>query len=201
MNESTVLAIRNMVCGRCIRVVKEELENLGHTIKEIDLGRVVLLEEPTNAEREIIQKVLTDNGFELIESQQAQLIESVKTLIIKHIHHKEEKSAWLNFSDFLAKKTHINYFHLSKLFSSLEGITIEKYVILQRIERVKELLIYEEYNLSEISYQLGYSSVAHLSAQFKKVTGLTPTAFRKQVSPRRKALDEVNEKKKDKSNG
>ncbi len=191
MKPSKILAIKNMVCARCIRVVKEELQQLGYSIEQIELGKVVLKEELSTDQWSIIQKVMQQNGFEVIESQQAQLVESVKTLIIEHIHHKQEKPSSVNFSEFLAQRTGSNYFNLSKLFSSLEGITIEKYIILQKIERVKELLIYGEKNLSEIAFELDYSSVSHLSGQFKKVTGLSPTAFLKLTGPRRKSLDDI----------
>lgn len=190
MNKTT-LAIKNMVCNRCIRVVKEELQQLGHNIDQIKLGRVVLQGNIDHNQRSAIQAVLQKNGFEILESQQAQLVESVKNIIIEHIYHKKEKPSSVNFSNFLAQETGTNYFNLSKLFSSLEGITIEKYIILQKIERVKELLIYGEKNLSEIAFEQEYSSVSHLSGQFKKVTGLSPTAFLKLTGPPRKPLDEI----------
>lgn len=171
--------------------MKEELEQLGYTIEQIELGKVILREGPSDTQRVEIQKVLKRNGFEIIESQEAQLIESVKMLIIGHIHRQKLKPPSVNFSDFLSTETGANYFNLSKLFSSLEGVTIEKFIILQKIERVKELLIYGEKTLSEIAFELEYSSVSHLSGQFKKITGLSPTAFMKLTGPRRKSIDDI----------
>ena len=139
--------------------------------------------------------MLGANGFELINDQQSRLIDRIKTIIIEYVHYEREKPEHQNFSDYLSKQVGQNYFSLSKLFSSVEGITIEKYLILQRIERVKELLVYGEQNLSEIAYDLGYNTVAHLSGQFKKVTGMSPTAFRKLTDQRRNSLDQVGQSK------
>lgn len=138
-----------------------------------------------------VEKVLLSGGFELINDQQRQIIEQVKTIIIEHVHHDKHKLASTNFSDFLEQQVGVNYYSLSKLFSSIEGVTIEKFIILQKIERVKELLIYGELSLGEIAFDLGYSSAAHLSGQFKQVTGLTPTAFKKMTGLRRNPLDQI----------
>lgn len=180
-----------MVCNRCIRVVKEDLEKEGLTVESIELGKVSVQGVLNKTELAHIASLLQESGFELMGDKQSKIIESIKRYVIEHIHHQKDKPDSQNFSDYLAKKTGINYFNLSKLFSSTEGITLNKYIILQKIERVKELMVYDEKNLSEIAYLLEYSSVAHLSAQFKKETGLSPTAFKKLLAPRRQSLDEI----------
>ena len=187
----TILHIKNMVCARCIKVVKEELSGLGYTIKKIDLGEVALKEELVKNDLENIAQVLSDNGFELIDNQKSKLINQIKTLIIEFIHYDREKPEHMNLSDYLAKELGHDYSYLSNLFSSVEGLTIEKYLIHQKIEKVKELLVYDELSLNEISYQLNYSSVQHLSNQFKKVTGLTPSHFKKIKIKKRNPLDIV----------
>ena len=196
MKVTNVLQIKNMVCNRCIRVVKEDLQKLGHEIQTIELGKVTLSHPVSNNQLTQIGQMLETSGFELLSDRQSKLIEVVKTMVIDHIHHKKTKPEEINFSDFLAREIGVNYYYLSKLFSSLEGITIEKYIILQKIERVKELLFYDEKSLGEIAFELGYSSVSHLSGQFKKVTGLTPTAFKKLKNLSRIFLDRVNQPKK-----
>jgi AraC-like DNA-binding protein len=187
----TTLHIKNMVCNRCIKAVKDELESLGYTLRSIELGEVVLNKEVDNNDTERISKALAENGFELIKDNKGWIINRIKTLIIEYIHHDREKSDYVNFSDFLSSELNHDYSYLSHLFSSVEGKTIEKYMILQRIEKVKELLVYDELNLNEISYKLGYSSVAHLSRQFKSVTGLTPSHYKKVREEKRKPLDQV----------
>ncbi len=191
MKETTEIFIKHMVCNRCIRVVKQELESLGFKIQSIVLGKVSIEGILNDHDLTSIKKVLEENEFEILEDKQHQLVEIIKTRIIEHVHHQKEKPETLNFSDFLSQETGVNYFQLSRLFSSIEGITIEKYIILQKIEYAKEALAYDEKNLSEISFELGYSSVAHLSGQFKKITGLTPTAFKKAKDQMRKSLDDI----------
>lgn len=159
-------------------VVKEHLNNLGVTIVNLDLGMVELLEPITNDQREVLKKSLTKSGLELIDDKQAVLIEKIKTIIIDMVHYSDELQN-INFSDYLSEELGYNYTYLASLFSKLKGITIEQYIILNKIERVKELILYDELNLTEISYKLNYSSVAHLSNQFKKITGLTPSYFKK----------------------
>lgn len=188
---STILHIKNMVCNRCIKVVKEELSDLGYTIKKIELGEVALKEDLAEKDLEKITQVLSDNGFELIDDRKSRIINRIKTLIIGFIHYDMEKPEYMNLSEFLAKEIGHDYSYLSNLFSSVEGLTIEKYLIHQKIEKVKELLVYDELSLNEISYQLGYSSVQHLSNQFKKITGLTPSHFKKIKISKRKPLDKV----------
>ncbi len=180
-----------MVCDRCVRVVKETLEQMGLSVSQVKLGEVVLNEEEETINRTEIAAALKDNGFELLDDRKAQLIEKIKNIVIETIHQQEEVALHVNYSYLFQTRLGVDYPYLSNLFSSTEGITIEKYIILQRIERVKELLVYNELTLSEIAYKVGYSSVAHLSAQFKKVTGLTPSAFKKLTGDRRKPLDEI----------
>ena len=190
LEKKFTVSIKNMVCNRCIMVVQQAFEQLGLHIKSIRLGEVELDEDPAN-ELERIKEILENNGFELLEDKNIKLIEQIKTLIVEEIHHKKIKKPHQNFSDFLAQETGKEYNSLASLFSSTEGITIERYIILQKIEKVKELLFYNEMNLSEIANHLGYSSVAHLSAQFKNVTGMTPTEFRQLKNKNRNAIDKL----------
>jgi AraC family transcriptional regulator len=188
---STTLHIKNMVCNRCIKVVEEELVSLGYTIRGIELGEVTLREKSTEVNIDQISQVLLDNGFEIIDDRKSKIISRIKTLIIEFIHYDREKPEHMNLSHFLATELGHDYSYLSNLFSSTEGTTIEKYLINQKIEKAKELLVYDEYSLSENSYQLGYSSVQHLSNQFKKITGLTPSHFKKIKNKKRNPLDKV----------
>ena len=176
---------------RCIKAVKEELAGLGYTIRDIELGEVALKETLVADDVEKIARVLSDNGFELIDDRKSKIINRIKTLIIEFIHYDREKPDHMNLSEFLANDLAHDYSYLSNLFSSVEGITIEKYLIHQKVEKVKELLVYDEQSLNEISYQLGYSSVQHLSTQFKKITGLTPSHFKKIKIKKRNPLDMV----------
>lgn len=180
-----------MVCNRCIKVVNDEFAKLNIAIDEIELGKVVTASELNNKQLQEIEKVLLENGFELIDDKKSRIIDQIKTLIIEKIHHSDEAEKAENSSDYITRKVGYDYSYLSNLFSSVEGITIEKYIINQKIERVKELLVYDELNLNEISYRLGYSSVQHLSNQFKKITGLTPSHFKKLKENKRKPLDQV----------
>ncbi len=191
--EETVLYIKNMVCPRCIKVVREELEKLGYEILHIELGQVKLAHNKNELDTETIKSVLAKEGFELIEDSKAKLIDSIKTEIISLIQkYKDEDLEKLNFSKYLSKTFNRDYNYLSSLFSKTEGVTIEHYIILQKIEKAKELLKYGELTLSEIAYRLGYSSVQHLSRQFKQVTGLTASEFKNNVKLPRKFIDSVN---------
>lgn len=186
------LHIKNMVCNRCIKVVDEELRKLGHDVRSISLGEVILARQPGTRELAKIKSVLEENGFELLEDKRAKTIERIKIAILKLVHSdKLELGFNEKYSAYLAKELGQDYHSLSALFSSMESVTIEQFIILQKIERVKELLKYGELTLSEISYKLGYSSVAHLSNQFKKVTGMTPSEFKKMVGNTRVGLDKV----------
>jgi len=186
------LHIKNMVCNRCIKVVREELEKLDYTIKKIELGEVVLTSDKKKFQLDKIKKLLEENGFEVIDSRNANIIERVKILIIKLIHHNStENQSDINLHDEIINEAGLSYQYVSSLFSSMEGITIEKFIIHQKIEKVKELIVYDELILSEIAYRLGYSSVQHLSNQFKRITGLSPSYFKKLKSKKRKPLDRI----------
>ncbi|HLG32054.1 MAG TPA: AraC family transcriptional regulator [Ignavibacteriaceae bacterium] len=186
-----VLHIKNMVCDRCIKVVKDELEKLHYNIKTIKLGEVVIDSSSNEIDSAELRKMLTDNGFELIDDKNSKLIGRIKVLIINKLHHQNDLPDKFNFPKYLSSELGINYNHLSSVFSSVEGTTIEKFIIRQKIEKVKELLAYDELTLSEISYKLGYSSVQHLSNQFKHVTGLNPSYFKKLKEQKRKPIDKV----------
>jgi len=186
---SIEIAVKNMVCNRCIKVVKEELTKNSINFSHVDLGSIHFNHTPTSEARKNLKQILKKEGFELVEDQEAKIINQIKALIINHIHHEKEKSIDQKFSGFLASNIGVNYSHMSKLFSEVEGNTIEHFTIEQRIERAKELLIYNELTLSQISYDLNYSSPQHLSRQFKQITGLTPTAF-KNIGKRKK-LDAI----------
>lgn len=179
-----------MVCNRCIMVVQNELEKLGLPVKQVELGEVELERKLSAGEKENITAALSPLGFEVIDDKKSRVIEKIKTTIIDLVHH-QDGDMQQNLSDVLRSKLHQDYSHLSKLFSDVEGTTIEKYFIGQKIEKVKELLVYDELSLSEIAHRLNYSSVAYLSNQFRKVTGLTPTHFRQVGKNKRKPLDEV----------
>lgn len=180
-----------MVCGRCIKVVRDELEKLGLKVINISLGEVTI-EGNSEIKKEDIRNALSQNGFELLEDKKASLIEQLKVLIIDLIYNDEKiKPPSMNYSDYIQKKLGYDYHYLSSLFSSTEQITIEHYIILQKIERAKELLKYGELTLSEIAYKLGYSSVQHLSNQFKKVTGLNATQFKNISLNQRNPIDKL----------
>ncbi len=179
-----------MVCDRCIRVVREELESLGLSVAEIQLGRAVVMTPETGLDLGAVSRTLETNGFELLHDHQAQLVDRIKTAILDLIHSDGLEELHFNYSYYISQQVGRSYSYLSSLFSQVENLTIEKYFILQKIEKVKELLIYDELTLSEIAYRLGYSSPQHLSGQFKAVTGLTPTAFRRGKAKRR-PLDRV----------
>ena len=184
------LYIKNMVCDRCKMVVKSELEKLGLHVLSLELGEVEVENSISQKTKLEINKTLQQFGFALIDDKKSKIIEKIKTLIIELIYTKSGKLV-TNFSDFLTEHLNKDYNSVSRLFSEVEGITIEKYFIAQKIERVKELLVYDELSLTEIADQLNYSSVAHLSAQFKKVTGFTPSYFKEIKEKKRSTLDAV----------
>jgi YesN/AraC family two-component response regulator len=184
------LYIKNMVCDRCILVIKQQLENAGIAYNSVNLGEVELDAEPSQEKLALLNKNLTAIGFELLDDKKDKLVEKIKNIIISLIHRSED-SRNKKMSAILEERLQLEYHYLSNLFSSMEGITIEKYTIRQRIEKVKELLTYNQLSLSEIAEQMDYSSVQHLSQQFKKETGLTPTKFRELKENIRKPLDKV----------
>lgn len=177
------LYIKYMVSLRCKIVVKDELAKLGLDFDVIDLGSVIMTEEISNEDRESLRLNLLKSGLELMEDKRSILIEQIKGVIIEMIHYSEETPK-VNYSDYISEKLNYDYTYLSNMFSEVKGITIQQFIIVNKIERVKELLLYDEMNLTEISYKLNYSSVAHLSNQFKKITGLSPS-FYKQMKQKR----------------
>lgn len=189
------LYIKNMVCPRCIRSVDHLLAEAGLEAKSVQLGEAVLATSPSAAQLALLRQQFEAEGFELLDDRSSRLVEQIKNLIVNEIHHAASKRPeTMNFSDFLARETGHEYSQLSKLFSAVEGITIEKYIIAQKIERVKELLAYDELSLGEIAWQTGYSSTQHLSKQFHQVTGMTPTQFKAEHGRHgsgRKTLDVV----------
>jgi len=186
------LYIKNMVCSRCIRVVKDELTDLGIDVVDVRLGRAVLANPPQNLD-EMVDR-LAQNGFELLEDKNAKIVESIKNRIIDLIYSDRLEEMHINLSQDLSQHLGKDYSALSKLFSDVESITIEKFFILHKVERVKELIVYDELTLSEIAYRLGYSSVQHLSNQFKKTTGLSPSHF-KNTDRTHRPLDVLNKSK------
>lgn len=184
------LYIKYMVSIRCKMIVKAELQNLGLEHGIVDLGEVEIKNNITSEQRDQLKKALLMSGLELMDDKKAILIERIRNVIVEMVHYAEERPK-SNFSDYLSEKLNYDYTYLANLFSEVTGITIEHYVIAHKIERVKELLLYDELNLTQISYLLNYSSVAHLSSQFKKVTGLTPTFFKQLKDKKRNTLDNV----------
>ncbi len=184
------LFIKHMVSIRCKMIVKAELEKLNLECISVELGEVLLKNNLNTDEIKILKNELEKYGFELMDDKKSILIEKIKKVVIEMIHYSDELPK-VNFSNFISEKLNYDYTYLANLFSEVQGITIEHYIILHKIERVKELIIYNELNLTEISLLMQYSSVAHLSKQFKKVTGLTPTFFKKIKDKRRGGIENV----------
>lgn len=181
-----------MVCDRCIMVVKQRLTALSFSYEKVELGEISLEMAPSNQQFNLLKQDLHLLGFELLDDRKASIVSQIKSCIIKHIHCSDEAARNKKLSVLLSEKLNADYNYLSSLFSSIEGITIEKYVILQRIERAKELLAYNELSLNEIADELCYSSVQHLSQQFKKITGLTPSQYKQSANELgRRPLDQV----------
>lgn len=189
---SSILLVRNMVCHRCILSVEDILQKESIPFEKVLIGEIYLKADLSTDQKERLIPRLKAIGFELIDNHGSALIEKIKQLIIRKARNEvDEKYAKVNLSKYLSEKVHHEYTYLSSLFSSVEGRTIENYFIEQRIEKAKELLVYGELSLSQIAFDLEYSSVSHLSAQFKKVTGLTPTYFKEMGTIKRRSLDKI----------
>ena len=188
------LFIKYMVSNRCKLAVKEELTKLGLHFIVVEVGEVEIMEELTQEQYKALQLGLAPSGLELMDDKKAMLIEKIKNVITEMIHHSDEVPR-VNYSDFISGKLDYDYTYLSNLFSEVKGITIQQFIIIHKIERAKEFLLYDELNLTEISYKLHYSSVAHLSNQFKKITGLTPSAYRQLKDKRRTPIEEIGNSK------
>lgn len=189
--ENRELHIKNMVCGRCIKVVREVFEKQQLEINDIELGIVSLKQTIDEKHLLALSEALLAEGFEIVDDKRSQLVSRIKNELINLIHYGDLETQQQNISAYLSKKLYKDYHYLSNLFSEMENITIELFVIYQKIEKVKELLVYDELTLSEIAFRMDYSSPAHLSAQFKKITGFTPTQFRKLKDHKRKPLDKI----------
>jgi len=179
-----------MVSNRCKQTVKEELKKLGLHFILVDLGEVEIMETLTTEEREQAKTALLSCGFELMDDKRAILIERIKNTIIEMVHHSSEEIK-TNFSTYLSDKLEHDYTYLANLFSEVQGTTIEQFIISHKIERIKELIIYGELNITEIAWKMNYSSVAHLSNQFKKMTGLTPSHFKQLKDKRRSPIEDI----------
>lgn len=184
------LYIKYMVSLRCKMVVKEALEKLDLNYVILELGSVEIMNDLTEVQREKLRKKLLLSGLELMDDKKAMLIEKIKNIIIEMVHYTDELPK-VNYSEYISEKLGLDYTHISKIFSEVKGITIEQFIIAHKIERVKELLLYNELNLTQISYIMNYSSVSHLSKQFKKVTGLTPSFFKQLKDKKRVTLENV----------
>tara|TARA_R110001592_G_scaffold60022_3_gene182470 strand:+ start:2047 stop:2619 length:573 start_codon:yes stop_codon:yes gene_type:complete len=179
-----------MVSNRCKLVVKEALTKHGFHFTPVELGKVEIMEHISEQERFLLKEELLKSGLELMDDKRAMLIEKIKNVIVEMIHHSEE-AIKVNFSNFLSEKLKYDYTYLANLFSEVQGTTIEQFVIFHKIERIKELIIYDELNITEIAQKMNYSSVAHLSNQFKKVTGLSPSHFKQLKEKRRSPLEDI----------
>lgn len=181
-----------MVSTRCKIAVKDELKKLGLHFIMVDLGVIEIMETITNEKRLLLKEGLLQSGLELMDDKKAILIEKIKNTIVQLIHHSDEILK-VNFSNYLAEKLEHNYTYLANLFSEVQGTTIEQFIISHKVERIKELIIYGEMNITEIAWKMNYSSVAHLSSQFKKVTGLSPSHFKNMKDKRRLPIENIGE--------
>jgi AraC-like DNA-binding protein len=184
------LFIKYMVSNRCKIAVKEVLRNLGLHFILVDLGEVEIMEDISAGQREQLKIALLKSGLELMDDKRSILIEKIKNTIIQMVHYTDSILK-VNFSDFLSEKLNYDYTYLANLFSEVQGTTIEHFIISHKIERIKELIIYDELNITEIAFKMNYSSVAHLSNQFKKVTGLTPSHFKQMKDKKHNPIEEI----------
>ncbi|HWY12941.1 MAG TPA: helix-turn-helix transcriptional regulator [Bacteroidia bacterium] len=179
-----------MVSNRCKLAVKGVLKDLGLHFVVIDLGEVDIMEDISHEQREQLREALLSSGLELMDDKKAMLIEKIKNVIVQMVHHTDEMIK-INFSNFLSEKLNHDYTYMANLFSEVQGTTIEQYIISNKVERIKELIIYGELNITEIAWKMNYSSVAHLSNQFKKVTGLSPSHFKQLKDKKRNPIEEI----------
>jgi len=186
-----LLHIKNMVCDRCILVVRQQLEQAGFQVADIDLGTATIAPEPTVEQLQHLKSSLNTLGFDLLDDEKTRLIERVKNIVIELIHHSDMLQEHVHIPELLADRLFKEYSYISRVFSEQEGNTLEKFIIQQKIERAKALLHEGELNLNEIAWKLGYSSSSHLSTQFKTVTGHSPRAFKMSDEKQRKALDKI----------
>ncbi len=184
------LYVKYMVSNRCKMMVKEVLKKLGLHFIIVELGEIEIMEDISAPVREKLKMGLLHSGLELMDDKRAILIEKIKNVIVEMIHYSDGQ-ATVNYSDYISEKLHHDYTYLSNVFSEVKGITIQQFILLHKIERVKELIIYGELNMTEIAWKMNYSSVAHLSNQFKKITGLTPSHFKKMKNKRRSPIEEI----------
>jgi len=180
-----------MVSNRCKMAVKEALQNLGLHFIVVELGEVEVMETISSEQRDELKSLLLPSGLELMDDRRSVLIERIKNVIVQMVHHSDEEEINVNFSHYLAGKLNHDYTYLANLFSEVQGTTIEQFIIAHKIERIKELIIYGELNITEIAWKMKYSSVAHLSNQFKKMTGLSPSHFKQLKDKRRNPIEEV----------
>lgn len=186
----TKIHIKNMVCLRCINAVKGVLDKLNIAYDNVQLGVAYLQQHLSPEQSKKFQHQLEELGFGLVSDRKSQLIERMKSLVIEQVHHSDSNLN-IKWADFISEQLNLDYKYLSTLFSSVESITFEQFIIKQKVERVKELIVYDELSLSEIAYQLDYSSVAYLSNQFKRITGMNPSAFKHSALQNRSTLDEI----------
>ncbi|MDD5507489.1 MAG: helix-turn-helix domain-containing protein [Bacteroidales bacterium] len=191
LEQSTVLRLKNMTSHCCLRIVRQELEKLGVRVNSVSFGEADITYNVSDPGFEMIRKVLAENGFELIQNREEAIVEQIKIAVIELIHLSNNSNSIIRNSDYLVDKIQLSYQYLSNLFSQHEKITLEKFIILHKIEKVKELLSYDELTLSEIAFQMGYSSVQYLSTQFKNVTGLSVTEYKKDPEKSRIPLDDL----------
>ena len=188
---SSTLYIKNMVCNCCIRVIREDFEKAGVIVEKIKLGEVIISYNPEKISFLQIEKIINDDGFELITDKEKLLVEQIKLAVIELIHYYNNANSLIRNSDYIIEKLGYTYQYLSTIFSKQENVTLEKYIILQKIEKVKELLSSESITLSEISFMMGYSSVQYLSNQFKQITGISVTDYKKNKDIERKPLNDL----------